>query len=707
VAVSSMSHITTSGRSLLRTLGLVAILGAVAPDRLPAADFTHVASDVAVRATRADLPASVVTYVSENFPPTRLDSAHYPELVDFTPRRIVQVLCGSDREEYLKVLLARSHLTRADLDRPVGRKGYEIDWPACLFAKSFQTPTTYVVKPGDTFSSIRHRLTGVPGTTASIAEYFDVSPKVVSGGHLRTGAKLAIPYATVGTTWRIEDSKVQELKEVAADASPYTASGALVQVTAPPAPGRIVTYADALTGGNLKEPAECAGATNPPFDAESVNAAYQFSLQRKKILDPGPSRVNVFVIDNGFFGVKPDGAGSIVAGKHFPREYFDTFRWDSGLIGPTTPQDNGEIYPINYQNAMAHATAVSGHGTHVTGLILGGPAWAPYQANTFREGGGPIIKIAEMNVGKGSEFLITNSDQLLARAFSFLHTPYIVNMSITYDGSLRGIGQSFSFMQGSNGTPTPHLFVVAAGNDSLVNNLTQYPAALGGDSANVLTVAALRPDGRLANFTNKGVKVDVAAPGCHVESWLDDKGAIAAFSGTSQAAPTVTFEAVLIRSLIGGAASDLKMRIIASGDVLPNADQTQLATPIAVNVRKALYVYDDYVRYHDATGQHEELGQLLKVDGMACATPPLPIPGESVVAYKTREHTSMIFYAGADDLKLTQCPSGSDLKKGRVVFDRKFNVSNHYAGITGTQPIELSAIDELIRRAPPVPGAQH
>ena len=665
---------------------------------------------VAIRPTSPQIPSNVVSFVAQSFPSTRLDRAHYPELGDFTPRQIVEVLCGGVRDDYMNELVTRFHLNEKELDKPIGPKGYDINWPACLFVKTFHTPATYTAKSGDTLSDLRMHFTGISGSSESNAQFFDIPLAVASAKHLSAGTKLKIPYETASSIWTSDfKDQVQGLYQLATSGSPQGGSNTFVSFKPAPDRGRIVTFVDKSTPTGLTEPAECSrGARDAPFDAKNVAAAYQYSLTRKQQVNPGVTRVNVFVIDNGFFGVRPTAAGSITSGQHFPQQYFDTFNWGSGgLIGPTTAQDAGDVYPINYQNGMAVADNISGHGTHVTGLILGGPAWVPYQTSTFTISGQPIIKIAQMNVGKGSEFLLPNSDQLLARTFSLLHTPYIVNMSITYNGgtSSSGAAASFAFMNETSPIPTPHLFVVAAGNDSLPNNLSEYPAALGGNSPTVLTVAALTPQGRLTQFSNKGMKVDVAAPGCHVRSWINDGDAGVTLSGTSQAAPTVTFEAVLMRSLIDAGASDLKMRIEASGNLLAPDDQSSLATPIAVNLRKAMYVYDDYIRYHDDHGVHEELGSILNISGISCPPPVSTFPFTSILAFKRGQPKSYVFLSAPADTQITACVPLLDSNNGQVVLAKTVDAKNGYAALSGRTQISLDSLDEFIRRGPPMQGA--
>jgi hypothetical protein len=140
-----------------------------------------------------------------------------------------------------------------------------------------------------------------------------------------------------------------------------------------------------------------------------------------------------------------------------------------------------------------------------------------------------------------------------------------------------------------------YLAIVAAGNsgEDIVDQTPYYPAASSLEFPKiVLTVGALAPDGTLAPFSNRGgAAVAIAAPGCNVESTLPD-GKTGPMSGTSQAAPQVTFAAALLYSE-GFAIDKVRNRLLAS-----TVRDDRLGDLVAygrLDVIRALKVNDDVV----------------------------------------------------------------------------------------------------------------
>ena len=113
------------------------------------------------------------------------------------------------------------------------------------------------------------------------------------------------------------------------------------------------------------------------------------------------------------------------------------------------------------------------------------------------------------------------------------------------------------------------LFVAAAGNSSNDNDARpEYPAGYQVD--NVISVAALGPDGSVADFSNYGkTSVHIAAPGVNVYSYT--MRGLESWSGTSMACPHVSGAAALLWSQdMNQSYATIKQRLLTSARPLPS-----------------------------------------------------------------------------------------------------------------------------------------
>jgi subtilisin family serine protease len=255
------------------------------------------------------------------------------------------------------------------------------------------------------------------------------------------------------------------------------------------------------------------------------------------------------------------------------------------------------------------------------------------------------------------------------------------------------------------------LYVVAAGNSSEPSISSEYPAALGGGAEPILTVAALNAAGHVADFSNKGATIDLAAPGCEISSWIDDKGTVATLSGTSQAAPTVSFAAALLKTVANQNAYQTKSRLIFSGDLLPVEDRSKLANPVKLNIERALYVGYDYVHYREGGQDHEVLGQVRLVEGTSCAFAASP-PASTVQSLKVDAQNAAYLYYLLPAGQLSGCPAKVS-PSGRVVIEPLFDPAASFRDISNTHPgddavtIPISEVLDFIRSGPvSAPGRQ-
>jgi hypothetical protein len=206
------------------------------------------------------------------------------------------------------------------------------------------------------------------------------------------------------------------------------------------------------------------------------------------------------------------------------------------------------------------------HGTHVAGIIAAadgnGLAGAGVASNAriipvkvFDAGGGAastdLVRAIDYAVGRGARIINASwggfgEDELLEAAVR--------------EATRRGV-----------------LFVAAAGNDASDVDLNKSFLPCGYPFAGVLCVGAIGRDGRLASFSNYGVRsVDVFAPGVDIYSTLPG-GQQGSRSGTSMATPVVSGLAALLAGAFPQRSSTDIKEAVMLGAGLPSRQQASLA----------------------------------------------------------------------------------------------------------------------------------
>jgi hypothetical protein len=413
------------------------------------------------------------------------------------------------------------------------------------------------------------------------------------------------------------------------------------------------------------------------------------------------------VVDNGYQGVELGENGPRFRPK-FPKDFFAK-NYD-GFVGPTL-QIGGPVNP--WIEPPSTPNDVAGHGTHVTGLVLGGPPFISQLATLVADGddGATLLKVAEVNVGNGQEALLPGSSRELRTALG-LSGFRVVNISLEYqDDASESVQTDFKVIF-TIPTGPQKLFVVAAGNDGEPVS-ARYPAAFGGlNRDNVITVGATRPDGSLAGFSNWGNLVDIAAPGCALASSIDENYRLAPMSGTSQAAPQVSFAAALLHTLGNLPAPDIKTRLLISGDLLVSPspaekdgrrDPQTIASRSALNLERALYLYDDYLMLNDG---RVFLGELKDVSGLSCKTGAVrtPYTQHDLLAFKRDNATGgWVFTTGTNSSLAGSCP-WDRTGKAKIAFAPVNRVTDAGPGPLGPgdpaliKDLDLAGVQYLVVR---------
>ncbi len=243
----------------------------------------------------------------------------------------------------------------------------------------------------------------------------------------------------------------------------------------------------------------------------------------------GSSNVVVAVLDSGTSMTHPDLMQNIWTN---PGEIADNGIDDdnNGYIDDV----HGWDFVRNDNDPSPVGGACEGHGTHTAGIV-----GAVGNNNAGISGVAWNVKIMPLNTFEQTlGIFCTTSDAALLEAIDY-YTKMGVRIS---NNSYGGGGASFIMRQAIQRSKS--IFIAAAGNESSNNdNTPSFPANYPLD--NIISVAATDQNDLMADFSNFGQSVDVAAPGESILSTIPGN-TYDILSGTSMAAPQVAGIAALL-----------------------------------------------------------------------------------------------------------------------------------------------------------------
>jgi subtilisin family serine protease len=288
-----------------------------------------------------------------------------------------------------------------------------------------------------------------------------------------------------------------------------------------------------------------------PINGDPGVAGMDIRVESAWDVTTGSSAVIVASIDTGVRGTHQDLAANM-------------WRNTAEIAGNGVDDDrNGLVDDVsgwNFFGGNNNAGDDNGHGTHTAGTF-----------GARGNNGAGVAGVAWNSRIMPLKFLGASGGGFTSGAIGCLD--YAVRMGAKIsNNSWRGGGFSQSLLDSIRAARNAgHLFVAAAGNSAGDNDAAPvYPASY--DVDNIISVAAVDNDGRLAGFSCYGrSSVDLAAPGVQVLScWAAGDQSFVFLSGTSMATPHVAGVASLVWSANPSMTmAQVRSRILGSTRSLP------------------------------------------------------------------------------------------------------------------------------------------
>jgi hypothetical protein len=551
------------------------------------------------------LPVTAAPETVTNSKTERLPLVTIPYVAGETIRTLITKSCGAVSQAYMNLLTASYEATSRktlELDKRLDSAG-TIALPLCAGMTGAPTYEARTVAPGD---SLRKYYQWVLEEAAKRKQYagwtsFCETSVTCPGPDI---PETVIPNQQSGVfmeVFRALNPGITRL--VAGDTILLPTVSAQGNAVAPTVPGGFsdVQPELSISEDELQSAVEdCVGGEGGQAYPYDISALLDVMMANKRLRQGKPVETKILIADSGLFST-----GQSIFSEDALSDY-DGIGFEA-LTKAILPKP------------AVGATKLS-HGTQVASVALGWPLFAKMKAIEGTNIKLMIVRIFDIlqinSIVDGKEVLGTRY-QVYQSAFTDVQKAadreaFVVNLSLKTTTEIKEIEDLAKRGR--------HLIVVAAGNggpgggEDLNSGARFYPAQYGGGTYDsVITVAATQPNGAFAKFSNWSAQwVDIAAPGCRIPV-LDydlDRRTLrpALFSGTSLAAPLVSFTAALIKSESAGnwTPREVRQRILASADLVPALVKDDNGRFLvkhgrSLNPVKALSLYEDVLEIVDPT----------------------------------------------------------------------------------------------------------
>ena len=450
----------------------------------------------------------------------------------------------------------------------------------------------------------------------------DTTPIVINSVAVESLARIDRDIEALGYTSRafplpsLEDLRAEDL---AALNDAWTNAGQpLPLVAEDPSDVEVITYEAAITQTTAS--GQCSdGGTDWPFSSNQVDAVISRNFQVMEQMGVHHfERTEVMVVDAGL----PE---SLASSETFSRFLYTNLaaRLSAGIHTRSTSltpectyrdrrphrhmhgyvvsagqsensclnaSDLGEIAPP--RPAEGTTNYVWDHGGFVGVLVAGGP-----DLITATEGLDQLVSVSFARVmrEKNGVLRADGTDVLDAIDFAAERNVPILNISLRVKESVRDrIFEALQpFWRGDG------LVIAAAGNSggTISADSTAFPAsAVVAPQDNLIVVGGVERESngriRLWDQSSRSLAiVDIAAPATGIRS-IDGHGNRGCYSGTSVAAPQVSFVAALLRSMGLTRPAEIKRRILATSDIFENLE-SEVRHGRVLNTVHALDIFTD------------------------------------------------------------------------------------------------------------------